>query len=116
MRRTLFAAPLALLVALTGCGGREAMPTQLVQPTDVNATCPMLMAESYGNGNQMNALANETSNTTGSNVALGVVGAVLFWPALFAIDTKNAAGREAYALANRQNYVTSLIAQRHCMG
>jgi hypothetical protein len=52
----------------------------------------------------------------GGNVAIGVVGALLFWPALFALNTTDTEQVEINALQNRNSYLTSLMAQRQCGG
>jgi hypothetical protein len=112
-KRLLFAA--ALLSGLSACAGRDPNPVALVQPQDAIGSCPMLLAESQGNAIRLAALSAESSNTTAGNVALGVVGAVVFWPALFAMDFKNAADKEAAALNGRQQYLAALLVQRRCM-
>jgi hypothetical protein len=53
--------------------------------------------------------------TQANNTAAGVVGMVLFWPALFALDMKGAAGVEMTALESRSAYLATLAAQRHCV-
>ena len=46
-----------------------------------------------------------------ANVATGVIGVVI-WPVWFAMDAKGAAGVEMDALKARQQYLSSLAAQR----
>jgi len=38
----------------------------------------------------------------------------LFWPALFAMDFKDASGKEAASLQQRQGYLQQLAAQKGC--
>jgi len=42
--------------------------------------------------------AREGNNTQAGSIALGVAGAILFWPALVAMDFKDASGKEAASL------------------
>ena len=47
---------------------------------------------------------------------MGAVALVLFWPALFAMDFKNGAGKEIQSVQQRQAYLGQLIVQKHCGG
>ena len=48
------------------------------------------------------------------DVAIGVAGALLFWPALFAIDTKNADGHEGNALLDRNLHLQRIAIRKNC--
>jgi hypothetical protein len=103
---------LALTAVLGACAGREPMQIAVVQPQDSASDCTALQAELNANTTRIASLSKESSNTTSGNVALGVAGALLFWPALFAMDFKDAAGKDAAALQARQNYLATLATQR----
>ena len=45
---------------------------------------------------------------------MGAVALVLFWPALFAMDFKDAAGKDRAQVEVRQAYLQSLYAQKLC--
>lgn len=104
----------AVVVAslLSACAGRDPAQIAVVQPQDNTSDCTALTAELNANATRIASLNKEHSNTTGGNVALGVVGALLFWPALFAMDFKDAAGKDAAALQSRQNYLANVATQR----
>ena len=107
----------ALVAAsVTACAGREPQQISTVQAQDANSNCMALTAEIAANTTRLEGLRRESNNTTAGNVALGVAGALLFWPALFAMDFKDAAGKEASALGSRQSYLQALAAQKGCMG
>src|SRR5262249_47718253 len=103
---------LALTAVLAACAGREPMQIAVVQPQDSTSDCTALQAELNANATRITSLSKESSNTKSGNVALGVAGALLFWPALFAMDFKDAAGKDAATLQARQNYLATLATQR----
>jgi hypothetical protein len=106
------AAALAATLALGACGGRAAMPVATVAPGDNLLSCDQITAMVSGNESQIAALAQEERRARAGNVAIGVVGAVLFWPALFALDTTNTEQVEMASLRSRNGYLASLGAQR----
>jgi hypothetical protein len=112
--RTKFAvvALCALPLLLAACGGRHANPVSAVSVTDQYMSCPELQATMVSNDTRMASLRDEERRAKAGNVALGVVGAVLFWPALFALDTTNTEQVEINAFQSRNAYLTALVAQR----
>jgi S1-C subfamily serine protease len=54
------------------------------------------------------------ADKSGSNVALGVVGAILFWPALFAMDFSDADQIELDALRKRYNNLVLVATEKRC--
>jgi hypothetical protein len=107
---------LVLVGQLAACAGRDPQMIATVQPQDMTSDCAAIYAQINANTERLASLNKESGNTTAGNVALGVVGLVLFWPALFAMDFKDAAGKEAMSLQQRQNYLAQLMAQRGCSG
>jgi hypothetical protein len=75
----------------------------------------MIRAEIGANNVQAQKLADENGVKIAQNVAAGVVGVVI-WPVWFAMDAKGAAGTEMDALKARQQYLSSLAAQRCAPG
>lgn len=112
LRRGLMA--FVLVAQLAACAGRDPHMTAVVQPQDTTSDCPMIVAQIVANNAKLAELRREESNTTAGNVALGVAGALLFWPALFAMDFKGAAGKEAASVMQRQGYLQQLAAQKGC--
>src|SRR4030095_8713925 len=97
LRKTSLLALGVLLCA--GCAGRP--PTQvaaIVQPFDQQKDCLALSAEIGGNTQRIEQLAVEQGDKRTQNIVAGTVGAILFWPALFAMDFQDAAGAESTAL------------------
>jgi len=99
---------------LGACAGRDPQITQTVQPQDAQSDCAAITAQIVANATRLSELKRESDNTQAGNIALGVAGALLFWPALFAMDFKGAAGKEAASLLQRQSYLQQLAAQRNC--
>jgi hypothetical protein len=107
---------LACCLAMTACAGRAPVPVAVIQPVDASMNCAAISAEAQANAYQQQLLAREVSDKTTQNVAMGVVGAVLFWPALFAMDFQGAASTESAALTSRDQYLATLAGERHCVG
>jgi hypothetical protein len=79
-----------------------------------NLTCQGIYAEMNANNVRITALQSEESSKRGQNVAAGVVGAVLFWPALFFMDFKDAAGKDRANVEARNMYLQTVYAQKSC--
>jgi len=105
---------LALGTLCAACAGRDPQPIATVQPQDTYANCVQLTAEIQANNIKVQELADEQGLKVGQNVAAGVAGLVV-WPLLFAMDFKGAASKEVAALQARQQYLTTLAAER-CQG
>ena len=91
----------ACALILSACAGRDPHPVAVVQPQDAQSDCAMIRAEIEANNIQAEKLAEENHAKIAQNVAVGVVGVVI-WPVWFAMDAKGAAGTEMDALKSRQ--------------
>ena len=117
MRKPFAALTIGAIAAATligGCAGRDPNPVQTVKATDGMLNCQFMLAEINANNTRARSLAKQASDKQGKNVALGVVGVVLFWPALFAMDLKDAEKQEIAALRDRNNYLANLMLQKKC--
>jgi hypothetical protein len=103
---------LAAVLLLAACAGRAPQQIAVVQPKDVAMDCTALNAEIAGDATHEADLAKEEGNKRGQNIAAGIGGAILFWPALFLMDFQDAAGTERKALESRDQYLATLAAQR----
>jgi hypothetical protein len=108
----------AVLVSqLAACAGRDAAPPQPVAtPYDQQLNCQALFAEINGHNAKVASLSAEENNKRGQNIAMGVVGAIIFFPALFAMDFKDAAGTDRKAVEARLAYLNGLYASKSCAG
>ena len=68
---------------------------------DQNLGCDGITRQIQANNEAMVMRAQEGEDVTGRNIMVGAVGLLLFWPMLFAIDAKDAAGIEARAFEVR---------------
>lgn len=107
-------AVVALAILASACAGRDPRPVAAVRPTDKDLTCNLMLAEYYSNFKKGVRLAGATSQTTGKNVAIGVIGVLLFWPALFAMDLKGADRAELEALRGRNDHLRQLMLAKRC--
>lgn len=105
---------LALIFLVTGCAGRTAFPVGTTQVGDQDLSCAQLQAETSRNEYQAQVLYEQHKKAGDANIAIGVVGAVLFWPALFALDTGTAEKDEAHALEARNAHLRFLSERKNC--
>jgi hypothetical protein len=110
-----FIAVAALMLA-AGCGGRAAVPIQVTQASDYQLSCEQIAAEQNAIVAKVNALRAEDEAAHNSNIALGVVGAVLFWPALFALDTNETQQQEIGLYRSRSEHLNIVAGQKGCLG
>jgi hypothetical protein len=101
----------ALGIALAACAGRDPQPIATVQMTDQTATCTQIQAEILANNERVKGLADEQGLKVAQNVAAGAAG-LFIWPIWFAMDFKDAAGKDVSALQARQQYLTMLATER----
>ena len=109
------ASAVALASSLGACAGRDAAQIPVVQPQDQGLNCTAIQAETTANTAKITDLGRESGNKTAQNVAAGVAG-LFIWPLWFAMDFKDAAGKDTAALQARQNYLATLAAQKGCDG
>jgi len=78
---------------------------------DQSLTCEQIIAEIKANNERISDLAREEGLKVTQNVVAGVAG--LFVPVLwFGMDFQDAAGKEAKALSQRNEYLASLAKDR----
>lgn len=105
-----------LAAGLAACGGRDPRHIPVVEPNDTAMSCQALSALIANNNYRIESLFAEHKRAGESNVAIGVVGALLFWPALFALDTSDAERVEAQQLSDRNVYLASVAQDKNCQG
>jgi hypothetical protein len=103
-----------LCVALAACGGREAMPTTSYKYGDEQLNCSELRAEAAQSEREILKLYAEKKDASGDNVAIGVLGGLLFWPALFALDTTDSEKIEIHAHKERLETLQRIMANKKC--
>ena len=100
--------------SLSSCGGRQAQPVNTFTQTDVGLSCRQIEAELLSNDRRIRSLVGEHQRSQNQNVAVGAVGLILFWPALFALDLKGAAKQESDALIVRSRNLANIGKQKNC--
>ncbi len=105
---------LAVVLVCAGCGGRQPNPVQQYQFGDNQKSCEHLQCEISDLQGQMTCKIGDCDNTTGKNVALGVTGAILFFPALFFMDLSDADQIELEAMRNRYNALVRICQDKNC--
>jgi hypothetical protein len=88
------------VVALGTCAGTAAQPVAVVQPQDQYADCAAMSEEVRANNTRISELESEKALKVGQNMFL--------W------FGANSPGPEELALIERQAYLATLAAQRHC--
>ncbi len=112
-----------LVIALTGCGGRDPEPVLINQAGDNQLNCEPMVIEKQQNQTQIEELKKEVTTVFITNFGVGfVVGAIighLSWPALFgfvALDFKThlAIKDETAALNQRNSNLDRLLTNKNC--
>ena len=103
-----------IAIAEAGCAGRDPNLIQAVQISDQQLNCQQITAEIRANNEKISQLASEQGWKVAQNVTAGVVGLVI-WPIWFGMDFKDAAGKEASALSQRNEYLGTLAGTK-CVG
>lgn len=102
-----------LSVILVGCGGREAKPIAITNPTDSAFDCAGLSREFAANERQIMTTLKERTQAQGKNIALGAAG-VFFFPAWFFLDPKSPEKVEIDALRNRNKVLEDIARSKKC--
>src|SRR4029077_8974789 len=99
---------LVVAAMLGACAGRDPAPVMPVSlGNEQNLSCQAVYAEMNANNARISQLHAEEDSKRGQNIAMGAVALVLFWPALFAMDFKDAAGKDRAQVEVRQAYLQS---------
>jgi hypothetical protein len=101
---------------LAACAGREAHPVDVVQPMDASMDCPAIGMTISANEQQIRTLDGERGSHNTDNAIVGTVGVLLFWPALFALDTTDYEKQEMTALHERDQYLQQVAMKKGCYG
>ncbi len=102
-----------LSVILVGCGGREAKPIAITNPTDSAFDCAGISREFAANERQVLSTLKERTQGQGKNIALGAAG-VFFFPAWFFLDPKSPEKVEIDALRNRNKVLEDIARSKKC--
>jgi hypothetical protein len=102
------------LLTLTACAGREPTLPPIALASDQNQECSALEGEVTANATTARSKIASNNSRDGGDVAIGIAGGLLFWPALFAIDTKNADGHEGNALIDRNEHLKQIALKKNC--
>src|SRR4051794_31137493 len=102
------------LLTLSACAGRDPNLPNVALASDQKYDCVALEAEVTANANTAKAKIASNNARDSGDIAIGIAGGLLFWPALFAIDTKNADGHEGNALIDRNDHLKQIALSKSC--
>ncbi len=106
---------LLLVIQLIGCAGRKPDPVAVYRANDIQLSCDDLKTEFFINQKTALKLAKKRGHT-GSNTGIAIVGALLFWPALFALNFSKADQIELKAYHARDKRLLVLMKKKRCKG
>lgn len=112
--KTKLASLLTLVAVTTGCMGTAPKPVVQYQYGDDKKTCEMLQAEVSDCESKMAALEKRRKGKVAGNIFIGTLGAILFWPALFFLDTKSDEQAEIEALQKRRQSLGNIAIDNGC--
>ncbi len=107
-------AVIVLAFLLSACAGQRPQTVDQYQSGDEQKSCNILAAEISGIENSIHLKYRQLKSINTSNTAIAVVGGLLFWPALFAIDTKSDPAAEINALLNRRSMLRGIMLDKGC--
>jgi hypothetical protein len=102
------------VLMLSACAGRDPYLPTVALASDQTHDCNVLESEIIANANTARSKIASNNSRDNGDVAIGIGGALLFWPALFAIDTKNADGHEGNALIDRNEHLKQIAIKKNC--
>ena len=100
-----------VVLTLSACAGRTPQPIPLVLASDRQLDCGDIEAEVKRNNQKISDLAIEQGWKMGQNAVAGIVG-FMVWPAWLGLDFQDAAGKEASALSQRNQYLLALAREQ----
>ena len=74
----------------------------------------MLQAEVEDCEAQAKKLEEKHGQKVGANIFIGILGGILFWPALFFLDTKSDENAEIDALMKRRQSLAAIAQDKEC--
>lgn len=99
---------------MVGCAGRDPNVIPVRSSFYGNLNCADLDQQIQVTNAAMLDRAREANSTTNQNIVFGAVGLLLFWPALFALDLKDAGGHELNSYEGRNMTLAHLAEQKNC--
>ncbi len=106
---------LIIIFLVAGCSARTAEPVRISQAGDADLTCEQIRNEILANRNHAMALAGKDQNVENDNTAAGTVGALVFWPAMFAFDLSQKEQIEMRAYQDRNRHLNYLLNSNKCL-
>lgn len=102
-------------VMLGGCAGRDAQPVSISRAGDEQLSCAQIDGELNEMLPRVKKLSND-ADKLGRNAGVAAVGAILFWPALFALDLSDAEKVEIQAFVGRYQVLSGHRKRLSCPG
>lgn len=104
------------VIALAGCASSaNQVATSYVSPLQYQSyDCAQLSAESQRIGSRVNQLGGRLDEAAQNDRTIGVVGAILFWPALFALGGTKQQEAEYGRLKGESDAIQQAAVARKC--
>jgi hypothetical protein len=115
MRKITASLMLATMLTTGACAGRDAAPPlPVAMGNEDNLPCRAIYAEINVNNARIAQLRQEEGDKRSQNIAMGAVALILFWPAVFAMDFKDGAGKDRANVEARNAFLQAMYAQKSC--
>ena len=105
---------LILSVILMACAGSSPQRMDVYQYGDSSKSCEMLNYEIRDLEEQVEAKYRHRDDKITRNTAVAIVGGLLFWPALFALDTKSDELYEINSVLKRRDMLRQVMSDKNC--
>ena len=99
---------------LPSCASKTPRNVMIQQYGDDSKSCKALELELNQTQQEMSRILGEQNSTSGTNAALAVAGAFLFWPALFFMDLSDSEEQEYDSYRLRYNHLLVIATDKEC--
>jgi hypothetical protein len=112
-----FTASITVISILTGCAtaGKDVVGTYVSPAQFSNYDCDQVRQEMIRVSSRVNQLSGRLDEAATNDKAIGVVGALLFWPALFALGGTKGQEAELGRLKGEYDALQNVSAQKKCV-
>lgn len=103
-----------LMCLLVGCMGKTPMMVDTFQYGDDKRSCEDINRKIMDLNDKIEALYKKRQDKISANVAMGAIGMVLFFPALFLIDSKSDELLEVESCLERRKVLCQIVRDNGC--
>jgi hypothetical protein len=111
-----FIATLMIMALVTSCGGVLRTPDEIpaYEYGDSGKSCDTLKSDLDDCRSEITLIKERQRTKVGINIAMGTVGALLFWPLLFTMDFSDVDAEDLEAQRQRYEAISLICQEKGC--